>query len=88
MPANVVRDVAMQDVGQDERRGAVACAFISMSIEVCGGVRTYDHRVDALRERTSHGLLCQQRRAMGPGVEEEVRANSGRREAYIVYAST
>jgi hypothetical protein len=63
--ADIVGDVSMQDVRQDERRGAVA--YGGLAIGVAGrakAARTNNHRVNALRERASHGLL-QAAEAMG-----------------------
>lgn len=59
--AEVVRNVAVQYVGQDESRGTIAC-ICQLLYLLCAGAshwRTNDHRVDALWERASHGLRLQ-----------------------------
>jgi hypothetical protein len=58
--ADIVGNVAVKDVGEDQRRWTVSCGLISPSrshVRSAGSSRTYDDRVHALWKRTRHGRL-------------------------------
>lgn len=86
--ADIVGNVAVENVGQDERGGTVSCGLISPSRS--RGVRrtvprTYNDRVHALWKRTRHGRLLSRAaaKAMREWRKSEEEAESDRVQAPV-----